>query len=118
MKFTASLQRVSRVSGALIQPARQISSSILGVSEKGDVPPDAPALLTKLSGLDHFLPIWILLAMAARLILEKFIPAIQGSVGSIKIGGATPPIALGLLLMIYPILAKVRYEKKGEATGD
>lgn len=56
--------------------------------------------------------------MAARLILEKFIPAIQGSVGSIKIGGATPPIALGLLLMIYPILAKVRYEKKGEATGD
>ncbi|MDP1720370.1 MAG: ACR3 family arsenite efflux transporter [Candidatus Nanopelagicaceae bacterium] len=85
---------------------------------KRDEPSDSPALLTKLSGLDRFLPVWILLAMAAGLILGKFIPGIQESLDSIKVGGTSLPIALGLLLMMYPVLAKVRYEEMGAVTGD
>ena len=75
-------------------------------------------VLGKLSLLDRFLPVWILLAMALGLGLGKSIPGIQGALDSVTIGQTSLPIALGLLLMMYPVLAKVRYEEMGHVAGD
>lgn len=77
-----------------------------------------PIVLQKLSALDRFLPIWILLAMGAGLSLGKTVPGIQGVLDSVKIGQTSLPIAIGLLLMMYPVLAKVRYEDMSAVTGD
>ena len=75
-------------------------------------------VLAKLSLLDRFLPIWILAAMAGGLILGRLVPGVQGALDSVKVDQTSLPIALGLLLMMYPVLAKVRYEDMGHVTGD
>jgi ACR3 family arsenite transporter len=72
---------------------------------------DDQAVLASLSALDRYLPVWILLAMAAGLLLGRQFPAIQGILDAVKVGRTSLPIALGLLLMMYPVLAKVRYEE-------
>ena len=76
------------------------------------------AVLKRLTFLDRFLPIWILAAMVAGLLLGRLVPSVQGVLNSVKIGQTSLPIALGLLLMMYPVLAKVRYEEMGHVTGD
>jgi ACR3 family arsenite transporter len=76
------------------------------------------ALLKRLSVLDRFLPVWILAAMAVGLLLGRLVPSVQGALNSVKVGQTSLPIALGLLLMMYPVLAKVRYEQMGHVTGD
>ena len=80
--------------------------------------PEASSVLAKLSTLDRFLPAWILLAMAAGLLLGRVFPSIQTTLDAVKIGTTSLPIALGLLMMMYPVLAKVRYEDMGHVTGD
>ena len=75
-------------------------------------------VLAKLSLLDRFLPVWILAAMAGGLILGRLVPGVQGVLDSVKVDQTSLPIALGLLLMMYPVLAKVRYEDMGHVTGD
>lgn len=72
----------------------------------------------KLSFLDRFLPMWIILAMAAGLLIGHFIPGIGQALGAVEIGGISIPIAIGLLVMMYPPLAKVRYEKTKEIATD
>ncbi len=67
------------------------------------------AILAKLSPLDRYLPLWIVLAMALGLLLGRWFPSIQANLDAIKVGQTSLPIALGLLLMMYPVLAKVRY---------
>ena len=67
------------------------------------------ALIGRLSWLDRLLPLWILLAMAGGLVLGRLFPALQGVLDAVKVGQTSLPIALGLLLMMYPVLAKVRY---------
>jgi ACR3 family arsenite transporter len=62
-----------------------------------------------LSRLDQLLPLWILLAMALGLLLGRLVPGLQTLLGSIQVGHTSLPIALGLLVMMYPVLAKVRY---------
>jgi len=72
----------------------------------------------KLSTLDRLLPVWILAAMAAGLGLGRLIPSLADDLDAVKIGSVSLPIALGLLLMMYPVLAKVRYTKLERVTGD
>ncbi len=80
-------------------------------------PPDA-AVLDKLSTLDRFLPLWIGAAMALGIALGKLVPGLDDALDRIKIGTVSLPIAIGLLLMMYPVLAKVRYSNLGEVTAN
>lgn len=77
--------------------------------------PSAPA---QLSTTDKFLPVWIGAAMIAGLVLGRFIPGLGSWLGAVEIDGVSLPIALGLLVMMYPVLAKVRYDRLGTVTGD
>ncbi|MSW66238.1 MAG: ACR3 family arsenite efflux transporter [Actinobacteria bacterium] len=75
-------------------------------------------VIEKLSFLDRFLPVWIVAAMVGGLAIGKFIPDAQTWLDAVKIGQTSLPIAFGLLLMMYPVLAKVHYEDMGHVTGD
>lgn len=72
----------------------------------------------KLSFLDRYLPIWILLAMVAGLALAHLVPGISEFLASMEVGNISLPITLGLLVMMYPPLAKVRYDKAGGIATD
>ena len=82
--------------------------------------PTAPAepTLARLSVIDRFLPIWIITAMALGLGLGRLIPDLNDWLDTVKIGTVSLPIALGLLAMMYPVLAKVRYSQIGEIATD
>ncbi|HEY2268548.1 MAG TPA: ACR3 family arsenite efflux transporter [Streptosporangiaceae bacterium] len=86
------------------------------VIERADPAPGA--IVGKLSALDRFLPVWIVAAMAAGLGLGRAIPELNDALSKVAIGGTSLPIALGLLVMMYPVLAKVRYDKLDAVTGD
>lgn len=72
----------------------------------------------KLSTRDRFLPVWILLAMAAGLGIGKAAPNLNNDIGAIQIQGTSLPIALGLFMMMYPVLAKVRYSEMSHLRSD
>ncbi len=75
------------------------------------------AVFQRLSLLDRFLPLWIVLAMAAGVILGAIFPDIQDTFDSLRIDTVSFPIAIGLLWMMYPVLAKVKYEELGNLRG-
>ena len=72
----------------------------------------------RLSSLDKWLPLWIGLAMVAGILLGRFVPALSEALSRLEVGGISVPIGLGLLVMMYPVLAKVRYDKVAAVTGD
>ena len=72
----------------------------------------------KLSTLDRFLPVWIGVAMAAGMILGRLIPGLNTTISAVTVDGISLPIAIGLLIMMYPVLAKVRYDRLDTVTGD
>ncbi len=70
----------------------------------------------RLSILDRFLPLWIFLAMAIGIGLGAVIPQIKDAFSALSIGTVSLPIAVGLIWMMYPVLAKVKYEELGKIT--
>ncbi|KZS65395.1 arsenical-resistance protein [Mycobacterium ostraviense] len=72
----------------------------------------------RLSTLDRFLPVWIGVAMAAGLALGRLIPGLGGLLSTVQVDGISLPIAAGLLIMMYPVLAKVRYDRLDTVTAD
>ena len=79
---------------------------------------DHPAVVKKLSALDRMLPVWIAVAMVAGLLLGRLIPGLGDAVSAVQVDGISLPIAIGLLVMMYPVLAKVRYDRLDTVTGD
>ncbi|MBO3678768.1 ACR3 family arsenite efflux transporter [Streptomyces sp. NEAU-YJ-81] len=80
--------------------------------------PQTGPVAARLSFLDRFLAVWILLAMAAGLGLGRLIPSLGDALAKVTITGVSLPIALGLLVMMYPVLAKVRYDRLDTVTRD
>ncbi|MGW1174006.1 ACR3 family arsenite efflux transporter [Kitasatospora sp. NPDC002543] len=80
--------------------------------------PGAATVAGRLSFLDRYLALWILAAMAVGLGLGRLVPGLNDALAEVEIGGISLPIALGLLVMMYPVLAKVRYDRLDTVTGD
>ncbi|MEU4393390.1 ACR3 family arsenite efflux transporter [Kribbella sp. NPDC023855] len=81
-------------------------------------PAGTPPVAAGLSFLDRFLAVWIIAAMALGLLLGRVVPGLDDALDAVKIGSVSLPIAIGLLLMMYPVLAKVRYSETSRVTGD
>ncbi|MCW4385654.1 ACR3 family arsenite efflux transporter [Salinibacterium sp. SYSU T00001] len=91
------------------------------MSKQGDLTAErTPVASTtrRLSTLDRWLPLWIGLAMVAGLALGRLVPGVSEVLARLEVGGISVPIALGLLVMMYPVLAKVRYDRVAAVTGD
>lgn len=74
-------------------------------------------VMEKLSALDRLLPLWIVVAMILGIALGAAFPGIKAAFSALSIGTVSLPIAIGLLWMMYPVLARVRYEELGKVTG-
>jgi ACR3 family arsenite transporter len=88
------------------------------MSEPRSGDPDESAVLQRLSTLDRFLPLWIVLAMALGLLLGRVVPGLQSTLDAVKIDETSLLIAIGLFAMMYPVLARVKYEEIGHLAGD
>ena len=80
--------------------------------------PSPTTVAGQMSTLDRYLAVWIIAAMALGLLLGRFVPGLNEALDAVKIGSVSLPIALGLLVMMYPVLAKVRYDETRRVTAD
>ena len=87
-----------------------------------DTPTPSPTLndeaTPKLSTLDRLLPVWIGSAMVGGILLGRLIPDLNDTLDKVKVDTVSLPIAIGLLAMMYPVLAKVRYRGISAELGD
>ena len=81
-------------------------------------PSTGSPVVGKLSTLDRFLPVWIGVAMVVGLLLGRSVPGLGSALEAVQVAGVSLPIAVGLLNMMYPVLAKVRYDRLDAVTGD
>lgn len=106
--------------------ARHLRLRDIGVDDAMSKPVPEPrlrpsrdaAVLVQLSWLDRLLPVWILLAMGAGLLLGRMVPGLQALLGAVQVDHTSLPIAVGLLLMMDPLLAKVRYGELSSMARD
>jgi ACR3 family arsenite transporter len=91
-------------------------AGVARVARAGD-PSDIP-VVKRLSTLDRYLPLWIFGAMVIGLLLGRAFPNLGAVLDRVQVAGVSVPIGIGLLWMMYPVLAKVRYETIGHHIGD
>lgn len=72
-------------------------------------PAGTGSITARLSTLDRYLAVWILAAMAFSLALGRFVPGLGDLLGSVTVAGVSLPIAVGLLVMMYPVLVLLVY---------
>ncbi|MGX1119197.1 ACR3 family arsenite transporter [Streptomyces ambofaciens] len=103
-----------------VRPHRRREQEGLSVTrtEAPTTTAEESSVVAKLSTLDRFLAVWILIAMAVGLGLGRAVPGMNDALAHLEVGGISLPIALGLLIMMYPVLAKVRYDQLDTVTGD
>ncbi len=82
-------------------------------TEFADEDVSAVSVVRRLSTLDRYLPLWIFVAMAIGLLLGRAMPNLGAILDRVQVAGVSVPIGIGLLWMMYPVLAKVRYESIG-----
>jgi ACR3 family arsenite transporter len=70
-----------------------------------------PDLLHKLSFIDRFLALWIVLAMVVGVLIGYYVPGVQPAFATVEFSSVSVPIAIGLLVMMYPVLCKLQYEQ-------
>jgi len=91
-----------------------MSAAAAPATGSAEADPDAAAVVAKLGFLDRFLPVWILVAMALGIGLGRAVPGLNRHLQAIEVTqGTSLPIFVGLLVMMYPVLAKVRYGQLG-----
>ncbi len=72
----------------------------------------------RLSTLDRLLPLWISISMAVGIVVGRVFPDLNDALDKVKIDTVSLPIAIGLLLMMYPVLAKVKFSRMGHVVSD
>ena len=91
----------------------------MNVNKKGVAVSNPTEQVTaRLSTLDRFLPVWIIAAMLGGLVVGRVVPGLDTALSAVEVQGVSLPIALGLLVMMYPVLAKVRYDRLDSVTAD
>jgi len=88
------------------------------MSADTSLPVTGTAARARLSTLDRYLPVWIGAAMLAGIALGRWTPVVGKALNAVQIGGISLPIAAGLLVMMYPVLARVRYDRLDSVTTD
>ena len=103
---------------ALMAPSIRETCTTMSTAVNTTAATKGSPVMQEMSFLDRWLAVWILLAMGVGLALGRLVPGLNTILDSMTIGGISVPIAVGLLVMMYPVLAKVRYNETQRVTGD